>query len=75
MRVAATYRDVVESQFPTSAVKDGLPSDPGAGWITSAPIYSIDVRLIATKRIKFMHLLLVSVVHCLSGSPQKRDQG
>jgi hypothetical protein len=33
----ATYFAVSESTLPTKAVKEGRPSEPGAGWITSAP--------------------------------------
>jgi hypothetical protein len=37
-RVAATYLDVAESTLATSEVKEGRPSEPGAGCITSAPM-------------------------------------
>lgn len=35
--MVATYFAALVSTLPTSAVKDGRPSDPGAGCMTSAP--------------------------------------
>lgn len=32
------YFDVSESTLPTTEVNEGRPSDPGAGWMTSAPM-------------------------------------
>ena len=34
----ATYLAVSESTLATKAVNEGRPSDPGAGWMTSAPM-------------------------------------
>lgn len=36
-RLVAMYLALSESTFPTSAVNEGRPSEPGAGWMTSAP--------------------------------------
>ena len=33
----ATYFAISLSTFPTRAVNEGRPSEPGAGWMTSAP--------------------------------------
>ena len=38
-RVCAMYLADAESTFATTPVNEGRPSEPGAGWITSAPMH------------------------------------
>lgn len=37
----AMYLAVSESTLATRDVNDGRPSEPGAGWMTSAPMFSV----------------------------------
>lgn len=51
--MVAIYFALSESTLPTTDVKDGRSWDPGAGWITSAPMGRSDMR--QDKRIEVAH--------------------